>query len=222
MATVEGVLSVWMVLEGAGLARPWASEASCEQAAEVWAAVLRDVTDQRLAELALAWLRSPDSRFREWPTPGALLHAIPDARQVDDADQAWSDARLMEKTFTWARCPAAVAELETLREGLCEAVARAQERRDGPREARMRGYLAALPRVDPQRNEALLLGIRAMGGWRTLALSEDHDLVAHRASFRATYRAHRQRAQITEGERQVEALLGDTARWPAGRVLGES
>ena len=208
MASVSGVLAAWVVLEAAGLSRPHASEAAVERAASVWAAVLADVSDERLAELTIAWLRSPEARFGRWPLPGALLAALPDPASVDDADEAWSEALALLSWRGRERCPSTVVELEDLRCRLAVAAQAAETRGDVDRARRARAHAARLPRVDSARTEALLAGVRACDGWRGLGSCDESQIVAHRASFRAAYRARRQRGRITEHEAAVEALLG--------------
>lgn len=216
MASVEGVLSVWMVLESAGLARPWLSEEETDRAASVWAAVLADIPDERLAELAVAWLRSPEGRFGRWPVPGALLGALPDAGQIDDADEAWAEALGLLAWRGRDRCPSSAAELEDLRGRIVAALAKEA---NPDRRHRLTKALGKLPRADGQRTEALLAGVAACGGWRALGSCEDESaLMAHRASFRAVYRAHRQRKTLTESEAKAAALLdGHLRLLPGGR-----
>lgn len=208
MARAEGVLAAWRVLEVAGLARPWRTDDEIAEAATVWSAVLADVSDERLAELTIAWLRSPEARFGRWPLPGALLAALPDPASVDDADEAWSEALALLSWRGRERCPGTVAELEDLRCRLAVAAQAAETRGDVDRARRARAHAARLPRPDSARTEALLAGVRACDGWRGLGSCDESQIVAHRASFRAAYRAHRQRGRITEHEAAVEALLG--------------
>lgn len=210
MATIEGVIECWLILETAGLARPWPTEAAVEAAARTWAACLADVPDGRLGAMALAWLRSPDARYGRWPLPGALLAAMPDEDAVDDADQAWAEALGLIRLLGCERCPADVAELESLRERLTAAIREAEARDVLAAVAsaeRHRRMLARLPRADTQRTEALLGGVAACGGWRALGRCEEDALVAHRAAFRAAYRGYRARKRLTETEERVVALL---------------
>ncbi len=208
MASFHGVLAAWMVLEHAGLQRPWLAEAAVERAAHVWAAVLGDVPDERLAELTMAWLRSPESRFGKWPMPGALLASLPDPASIDDSDEAWSEALALLAWRGRDRCPSTADELEDLRGRLAAAAQAAELKGDHERARRARALSSRLPRRDEARTEALLAGVRACGGWRALGSCEEEAIVAHRASFRAAYRGKRARRALTEGEARVEELLG--------------
>lgn len=69
---------------------------------------------------------------------------------------------------------------------------------------------------------------QAMGsvGWRTLGMSSDDDLAAHRASFRTHWRTLRERRQVSATEQAVAALVDRPAnvhriderrRLPGGR-----
>lgn len=222
MPSDKAILGCWALLQASGLPRPWLTEDEAEQALSAWRLVLGDTSDDRLIVLTTAWLRSSEVRYGRWPMPGALLHALGSVEQVDDADEAWAEALGLLANFGRDRCPLTVEALEDWRGRMRAAAAQARELCEDDRADRLQRALGKLPRMDSARNEALLAGVRACGGWKALGSAEEHDLVAHRASFRATYRAHRQRAQLTEGERQVEALLGGAARWPAGQLLGES
>lgn len=206
-----------MLLEGAGVPRPWPSEEETEHALNVWQTLLSDIPDERLTALTVAWLRSPESRFRLWPTPGGLLAALPGPDSIDDADEAWADVLSLLSWRGRDRCPASVDELETLRGQVVAALAKASG--DADRHHRLTKALERLPRADRARSEALLAGVAACGGWRALGSCEDESaLMAHRASFRAVYRAHRQRAQIADSEAQVAGLLGGHLQLlPGGR-----
>lgn len=207
MATTDGVMACWEVLESAGLARPWATPEEATRSAQVWAAVLADVPDGRLASLCVAWLRSSEAKYGRWPLPGALLAALPDQAQVDDADDAWGEALGLIRLLGIDRCPATVAELEDRRARLRAGYREAQAQGDAGRMDRYRRLGAALPRQDDHRIEALLRGVAACGGWRQLGRAEDDAIPAHRASFRAAYRGHRNRRQLSETEQRVAALL---------------
>lgn len=218
MPSQSGVLSCWMLLETTGLPRPWATEPEAERALSVWALVLADVTDERLIELTTAWLRSPDVRYGRWPMPGALLHALGSPEAVDDADEAWSEVLALLAWRGRDKCPATLDELESFRSRLRAAHASAREAGDQDRMARMQRAAAKLPRADSARTEALLAGVRACGGWRALGSADDDQLIAHRASFRATYRGHRQRRALSQSEQQIAALFeGHLRLIPGGR-----
>jgi hypothetical protein len=176
--------------------------------------VLADVSDLRLQALTIAWLRSPDARFGRWPVPGALLHALPDPAQIDDADDAWAEVLGLIRLRGADRCPATVAELEDLRGRLRAGYREARERGDAERADRYLRLGAALPRQDDQRSAALFAGVAACGGWRAIGRAEDDQITAHRASFRSAYRGQRQRRQLTATEQQVAALL-DAPNRPA-------
>lgn len=207
MATPDGVMACWEVLESAGLARPWPTPEESTRSAQVWAAVLADVPDQRLASLCIAWLRSPDARFGRWPLPGALLAALPQREDVDDADDAWAEAMGLIRLLGVSRCPSTVAALEDLRARLRAGYREANAKGDTARMDRYHRLGAALPREDAHRTDALLKGVAACGGWGALGRAEDDAIAAHRASFRGAYRGHRQRRRLSETEQRVVALL---------------
>lgn len=209
MATDSGLLACWQVIQAAGIARPWADKAEADRAIAAWGLVLADVPDERLLVLTAAWLRSAEVRYGRWPMPGALLHALGDEANVDDADEAWSEVlRLLE----WRgrdNAPSTPEQLEDLRSRLRASFQLAREANDTDRMARIERIGRALPRPDEARTAALFAGVAACGGWRALGMAEEDAMVAHRAAFRACYRGHRQRRQLTEGERKVAALLDD-------------
>ena len=204
MGSQSAIIGVWGLLEGAGLVRPWLTTEASETALVAWGLVLADVPDERLTALAVAWLRGPEARYGRWPLPGALLHAIPQPSPLDDADGAWADALGMLRTLGVERCPATVEELEDRRARLRAGVAEAEARGDARAADRRRRLLALLPRSAP---EALLAGVAACGGWRGLGRAEDEALIAHRASFRAAWRAVVQRGAASETEAAVAGLL---------------
>lgn len=209
-----GILGAWKLLEGAGLAKPWRTEDDLRNALRTWVLVLGDLPPERLLALAVAWLRSDQAKYGRWPAPGALLHALGDADEVDDADDAWGEALalLQARGRDWcvAQAPTAdhVLELDqamraravTLRERGDALLADQQERRR-----------RALPRGPLPRLVAVFAGLQACGGWRGLAKVED-DLVAHRASFRSAYRSQLRRRQLEGQEADVAALLGPATR----------
>jgi hypothetical protein len=209
MATDNGLLACWALIQAAGIPRPWPGKPEADQALSAWALVLADTSDDRLLTLTTAWLRSSEARFHRWPMPGALLHALPDRDLVDDADDAWGEALRILQWRGAARAPSTPADLEDLRGRLRAAYALAREAGDQDRMQRVEHQGRMLPREDPHRSAALFAGVFACGGWRALGLAEDDAMVAHRASFRSAYRSHRQRRQLTATELQVAALLED-------------
>ncbi len=52
---------------------------------------------------------------------------------------------------------------------------------------------------DPEENYKIAAGVSACGGWQALCNMEQSEAMAHRASFRAAYRAAKLRAKITNG-----------------------
>lgn len=206
------------MIEAAGIPRPWSTVDEAELSLKVWAAVLADVPPQRLQAGTVAWLRSEEGKYGRWPVPGALLHALPDPGEVDDADDAWAEALGLIRMLGCERCPSTVAELEDRRQRLRAGYREARERGDTDRADRYLRLGSALPREDEHRNTALLLAVRACGGWVGLGRSDDEAMVAHRASFRASYRGHKQRRQLTATEAQVVALLDGP---PRRRLTGE-
>lgn len=208
MATDSGLLVAWQLIQAAGIARPWADKAEADRAIAAWGLVLADVDDERLVVLTTAWLRSPEVRFGRWPMPGALLHALGDEASVDDADEAWSEALRLLQWRGRDNAPSTPAELEDLRSRLRASYQLAREAGDHDRMARVERIGRALPREhDEARTAALFAGVMACGGWRSLGMAEEEAMVAHRAAFRACYRGHRQRRQLSATEQQVAALL---------------
>ena len=221
MATMANVVACWRVIEAAGIPRPWTTEEQTDQAVRVWAAVLADVPDERLQTLTVAWLRSPEARFRQWPMPGALLHALPDPATVDDADDAWGEVMRMVRSrgVEWCAGLCTVPELERRRELYREAYRAAAQAEDHAKLARALANGSLLPRQDDHRSAALLAGVAACGGWRALGRADEDALVSHRASFRSIYRGYRQRRQLSATEAAVVALL-DSSNRP--RLTGRS
>lgn len=213
-------MGCWGLLQAAGLARPWATDDALDAALAAWRLVLADVPDDHLVACAAAWLRSPEVRYGRWPLPGALLAALPDESAVDDADDAWAECLGLIRLLGCERCPSTVEELDTLRERLQAGIREAEARKNlaalGTL-ARRRRILAALPREDAQRTEALLGGVRACGGWRSLGRCDEDQLVAHRASFRTAYRGYRQRRQLSQTESNVVALFDRPVRLTEGQ-----
>lgn len=207
MATTSEVAACWQVIEAAGIPRPWSTADDAELSLKVWAAVLADVPARRLQACTIAWLRSGEARYGRWPVPGALLDALPDPGQVDDADDAWAEVLGLIRLLGSSRCPSTLAEMEDRRQRLRAGYREARERGDLDRADRYRRQGEALPREDEHRTTALLMAVRACGGWRGIGQSDEEQMTAHRASFRASYRGHKQRRQLTATEQQVAALL---------------
>lgn len=208
MASDNGLLACWALIQAAGIGRPWPSKAEADHALSAWRLVLADVSDERLLALTTAWLRSSEVKFNRWPMPGALLHAIGDADLVDDADEAWGEALRLLQWKGRDNAPGSPAELEDLRSKLRASYQLAREADNHDRMARLERIGRALPREhDEARTAALFAGVMACGGWRSLGMAEEDAMVAHRASFRACYRGHRQRRQLSATEQQVAALL---------------
>lgn len=234
MASPSEVTACWVVIEAAGIPRPWKTAEEVDRASQVWAAVLADVPAQRLAELTTAWLRSPDARYRTWPMPGALLHALPDPATIDDADDAWAEALTMIRQWGADRCPSTAEALDDLRIRLRAGIREARQlaenaardrkpsevARQQAREQRFLALGSRLPRADAARDAALIAGVNACGGWRSLGRAEEDAITAHRASFRAAYRGHRQRRQLNATEAAVVALLDGPPS--TRRLTGES
>jgi hypothetical protein len=212
VASPSEVTACWQVIEAAGIPRPWTTAEETDRAGQVWAAVLADVPGLRLQAMTLAWLRSAESRFRQWPTPGALLHALPDPGQVDDADDAWAEVLRLVQNPGADKCPPTAAELDAYRERVRESYRRAVAAGDTGKADRALRLGQSLPREDAARTAALYAGLAACGGWRGIGHADEDDLVAHRASFRAAYRGHRQRRQLTATEEAVVALLDSPNR----------
>lgn len=195
------------MLRVGGSKQPWSTDAEVDEALAVWDLILANVSDDRLVACTAAYLQSPEARYG-WPkAPGVLLAALPDPATVDDADDAWAEALGLIRLRGCERCPATAAELVDLRER-ATAGAREAEARERPDLAqRYQRIAAAVPHGDTGRLEALLAGVRACGGWRSLGRSTDEQHMAHRAAFRAAYRGQRARRRLTETEERVAALL---------------
>ncbi len=120
---------------------------------------------------------SQDPKARFWPKPGELIGYAP-KRQLDDIDDSDS---------AWG--------------SLLECV-RSHGWIDPPNQPD--GW-----RLDPDpiRCAAMMAGLSACGGWRGLCHSDASANTANRASFRAAYRAHKQRKSITTRQEDTARLL---------------
>lgn len=82
MLTADHVLAAFKLLSAARLRHDYANGQEMRESAEVYAAVLADMTPDQLRDAVLAYLRKPlakDQFVRLWPDPGALLAAAPGA-----------------------------------------------------------------------------------------------------------------------------------------------
>lgn len=220
MASEKGIVGVWGLLQAAGIPRPWAKDDEARRGLAAWELVLRDIDDDRLTELTAAWLRSPDSRYGRWPTPGALLHAIPSVDLLDDADEAWGEVLGVIAWRGSAEAPRDPEALENLRSRLRASYELARENGNSDRMARCERIARSIPRADPDRDAAIYAGIQACGGWLAIGRAEDEQIAAHRASFRSAYRSHRTRNRLSSTEEKVIALLGDRTRMVKGQISG--
>jgi len=205
----EAILGAWKVLEGAGLRRPWGSDLEVSNALDTWGLVLADVEPGRLLVMAAAWLRSPEARFGRWPMPGALLHALGDNVETDEADEAWGEvlALLQSRGRDWCcRSVPTVLHLVELEAAMRERTQELRTRGDALLAEQQERRRQGLPKGPEARLVAVFAGLSACGGWRGLAVSED--LVTHRAAFRAAFRGTAKRRQLEGQEASVAALLG--------------
>ena len=60
---------------------------------------------------------------------------------------------------------------------------------------------------DPATNAAMMAGLSACGGWSVLCRSDVSSNTANRASFRAAYRANKERKKLTTSREEVAKLL---------------
>ncbi len=60
---------------------------------------------------------------------------------------------------------------------------------------------------DPATNAAMMAGLSACGGWSVLCRSDVSSNTANRASFRAAYRANKERKKLTTSREEVAELL---------------
>ena len=209
----EAILGAWKVLEGAGLRRPWGSDHEVANALDTWALVLADVEPGRVLVMVTAWLRSPEVRFGRWPMPGALLHALGDNVETDEADEAWGEvlALLQSRGRDWCcRSVATVQALVDLEAAMRDRAQELRTRGDALLAEQQERRRAGLPKGPEGRLVAVFAGLSACGGWRGLAVSED--LVAHRAAFRSAFRGTVQRRRLEGQEAEVVALLGGGPR----------
>jgi hypothetical protein len=207
MATNNGVLASWQLIEAAGFEPRAKTDDEIETAIRVWSALLADIDDRRLAELTIAWLRSPEARFGKWPTPGGLLSSIENPETIDDSDEAWSEALALIALTGADGAPETAEALETLRGKLRARYIAARAAKDTDKMRRIHANAERLPRADAERTAAILAAVRSVGGWLRLGRADDAALVSHRAAFRKTYQAFRKRTAITGTERAIAALL---------------
>ncbi len=211
MATNDGIAQCWEVLEAEGFARPQTDPATTELSIRTWGAILADVPDDRLKALTIAWLRSSAVKFGRWPHAGELLHALGDEQLVDDADEAWSEVLSLVRWRGVEWCRSKVGDAEAAiaaRAKLVGILREARTKGDQMRARDAEDMGKRLIRGPEERIRAAYVGLAAVGGWRGLGLSEVDQEAAHRASFRAAYRSHRQRTQLSRTEEQVAGLLG--------------
>lgn len=183
MVTKDDVLGAFTALELAGLRPPqkWlASEDDLNGAVAIWQQVLADMTGTELRRAIVAYLRSDKAAF--WPMPGQLLHLAKPA-EIDDGDLAWGKLGCLIRRFG-SYSPPATSNTEG----------------------------TWVLDDDPQRRAAMEAGLEALGGWRQAcgSMRENEDNAPMRASFRAAYRAHRQRAMQTRESETVRAILEGT------------
>ena len=98
MPSNKAIVACFGVLTASGIEAPPDLDATLA----AWTLVLEGMPDDTLTNATAAWLRSPESRFGKWPTPGALLHVV----TVDDADEAWGLAlRHLQRRNSVMGCP---------------------------------------------------------------------------------------------------------------------
>lgn len=172
-------------LEGAGLRRPWRTPEEWEQFRRVWSHVFEGHTEREVADMAIAWLRSPDNTKGFWPTPGALL-----ATRASSAEDAWSDV-LRALPLGADKLCASLSVPDTAWQRVCDARAKLEAiRASGDRAAldRAERIAAMLPSGGEARVRAMVASVLACGGWRKLCRADDAQLSGHRRVFCDTFR----------------------------------
>lgn len=187
MLTQDDIHQAFAVLAASGLRAPDAWD-SPEALERAMQAWAQVLADLRPLELQTAIVSYLRSPdCRFWPMPGQLLAQVRPT-DADDADSAWGDLCAGHRRWGFYRPPA-----------LAESA----------------GEWALDP--DDARAAAMACGLAALGGWTQFALRSDDDNTAMRASFRAAYRAHRQRRQHEAQAQMSAAILGATGFADFGR-----
>lgn len=215
--TDQTIELVFATLEAGGVRMPssYHEDAGWTFAVQLWAGVLGDLEAQDLLSAAAVFLRSRDARF--WPTPGQLLELVPGRRQLDDADGTWGEILEGLRRYGRATPPTPAPTLRGTPPQFEVVNFRAApgaplERRQGAEIVRW-----AFDEEDDERDAAIHMGLKALGGWRQLCKMQDHQVVANRAAFRGAYRAELERLRFRTASSTAKALLADG---PARRLLG--
>lgn len=213
----KAITLVFATLEAGGVRPPasYREEDGFAFAVDLWSGVLGDLEPQELLTAAAAFLRTPDARF--WPTPGQLLELVPGRKQFDDADGTWGEVleAIRRRGRDWPPILSSV-----IRETPPDfELVQVRSRPGGPME-HVQG--AQVERwafdEDDDRDAAIHVGVKALGGWRQLCKMQDHQVVANRAAFRGAYRAELERLRFKAASSTATALLESG---PARKLLGK-
>lgn len=217
MPSEEGVFYCWKLIQAAGLAEPWqaAGVVDPEQIDEArdrtlaaWLLLLHDLDDKALATATVCWLRGPGPKYGRWPQPGALLEALPRPEEIPDAEVAWGQVLALLR-WRGSAAPTTIEDLEALRECLRRKYSRAREQGHDDYAERVARHAATLPPDEPARLADLFAALRAVGGWRVLAVATDSEMSYHRAHWIKAYQGARNRARIVDQLRTTAAALPD-------------
>jgi hypothetical protein len=185
---------LFTTLEAGGVKLPesFQSDTGWNLALELWSGVLGDVSPDDLVHAVSAYLRLPHSpRFpTPFPSPGQVLQLLPGRKTFDDADATWGEVWSLAGRRGRANPPVPATQLrEQLRE-----------------ETSTRTSWSFDPE-DVERDEAIRIGVQAVGGWRSLCLLDESSVVAARASFRGAYRSELERRRFKASSSTSKALL---------------
>jgi hypothetical protein len=201
MATTEDIMTVFRVLEAAGIRHsasrddddPTRAYQKLQESAAVYVVVFADVPAEDL-EIALhAWLRR-DSPY--WPTPGQLFVLTPRERLrgvEDDGGQAWADVK------EWCH--------------------RHAPRSDGP------GYreptAGQLDAKDERRDAAMRAALREIGGVAPYMNGDVSDEPFRAKRFREAFRRNRDLAERSAELLSLPAPDDLLRKLGLGRLLGD-
>lgn len=181
---------LFTTLEAGGVKLPesFHSDAGWNLALELWSGVLGDVSPEELVHAVSSYLRLPHSpRFpTPFPSPGQVLQLLPGRKTFDDADATWGEVWSLAGRRGRANPPVSARQL---------------------REETSSSSSWSFDPEDLERDEAIRIGVQALGGWRSLCLLDEGSVVAARASFRGAYRGELERRRFTSSSSTSKALL---------------
>jgi hypothetical protein len=181
---------LFTTLEAGGVKLPesFQSDTGWNLALELWSGVLGDVSPDELVHAVSAYLRLPHSpRFpTPFPSPGQVLQLLPGRKTFDDADATWGEVWSLAGRRGRANPPVPASQLG---------------------EETSRGTSWSFDPEDVERDEAIRIGVQAVGGWRSLCLLDESSVVAARASFRGAYRSELERRRFQVSSSTSKALL---------------